>query len=53
MLYYKYVIAGAQEWKRLPLEEKDKWNKQSLDYSESYAEKMWSVCKKVMNSIVG
>jgi len=42
------AAVGAKQWKKLSLTEKDAWNKQSLESSESYAEKMWSVCKKVV-----
>jgi len=42
------AAVGAKQWKKLSPSEKDAWNKQSLEYSESYAEKMWSVCKKVV-----
>lgn len=40
------ICEGARAWKKLPLQEKDAWNKPSLESSESYAEKMWTVCKK-------
>ena len=42
-----HACVGAKQWNRLPLQEKDVWNKQSLESSERYAEKMWLVCRKV------
>jgi len=31
----------------MPANDKDVWNKQSLEWSETYAKSMWDVCKKV------
>jgi len=42
--------AGAKQWKRMSRAEKDVWNQQSLEYSESYAKNMQAICKKVQSS---